>query len=246
MQWNIRWVALILLVALWGCKKDEKPIVYTGQLLLSHKFPVVLASKKIGLYQPGSPSAIIFPGVSSSSSNTTTDARGNFRLVSTPSKASLLFFSGTNANPLFLSDAPGDTTFPSFTQNNFPRSGWTGKPVFIGKTIDTAIIKVSLLTNLTATDTLAIQALTITRRISKEYTGRSAPAGSVITIDTISNLLFTDYDFITNRFRNNLYAGRKWITAGGYPTIITAGVVSPAQLSAGDEPRLELMFYFQK
>lgn len=103
-----------------------------------------------------------------------------------------------------------------------------------------------MITDLTVTDTIGVQGYTISGRLNKEYTGLAAPAGSIITLDTIYNMLFTDFDCNENKFTNTLYAGRKWTTSWGYVTISSEGVNSPFQLSATDETKQELLFYFKK
>lgn len=230
-----------------GCKK-EKPIIFSGQLLLTKKFPYPLVNRKIEIYQPGSPSAIgINSGSTSSSATTLTTADGNFRLSFTPGTSSFIIFSGINSNSLILKNPLDDTTFPGFSRKNFPDSGYDAdKPIFIGKTIDTTIIKVDLASDLTATDTIGLLGYTISGRIDKEYTGMSGTTGEVIVLDTISNMLFTDFDCFAKKFINTVYAGRKWTTVWGYVTISGYGLVSPSQLSAFDETKQEITFYFKK
>jgi hypothetical protein len=239
---------LILMTLLFsGCKK-EKPIVFSGQLLLTSKFPYPLVNRKIEIYQPGSPSAIgINSGSRSSSATTRTDANGNFRLSFTPGTASFLIFSGTNSNSLSLANSSDETAFPRFSRKNFPDSAYdAAKPIFVGKTIDTAIIKVDLSSDLTATDTIGLRAYTISGSIDKEYIGRSGTMGATIVLDTIYNLLLTDFDCFAKKFINTVYAGRKWTTTSGYVTISSYGFISPYQFSAIDEAKQEIKFYFKK
>lgn len=238
---------LMSLLLFSGCKK-EKPTIFSGQLLLTSKLPYALSNRKIEIYQPGSPSAIgINSGSTSSTTKGVTNANGYFRLSFIPGKSFFIIFSGTNANSLILSNSSEDTSFPEFSRKNFPEAGYDpAKPVFIGKTIDTAIIKVNLVTDLTVRDTIGLQTYTTGGRVDKQYIGRSASAGSVIILDTISNMLFTHFDCSKNAFVNTLYAGRKWTTALGYVTISSEGVVSPSELSAADETKKEIMFYFRK
>ncbi len=239
---------LVLAMFLLSACKKEKPIIISGQLLLTHKFPRPITNRKIEIYQPGSPSAIgINLGSTSSTSTTVTDANGYFRLSFTPGRSSFIVFSSTNSGSLVLWNSLDDTAFPNFSRNNFPDSGYDAtKPIFIGKTIDTAIIKVGLVTDLTITDTLGLRAYTINGSIDKEYTGISGSAGGVIVLDTITNMLFTDYDGFAKKFTNTLYAGKKWTTGWGYVTISSEGFVSPYLLSANDETKQEIKFYFKK
>ena len=221
--------------------------MFSGHLLLTDKHPLPLANRKIELYQSGSPAAVgIISGSSSSSATAMTDANGFFHLSFTPGESSFIIFSSPSSSPLTLSNPLGDTTFPQFSRRNFPSGYNPDAPIYIGKSIDTAIIKVHLISDLTASDTIGLQAYTLNGRINKEYIGRSAEAGSVIVLDTISKMLFTDFDCYEQKFINTLYAGRQWTTAWGYTTISSAGVVSPSQLSATNETRKEITFYFKK
>ncbi|MEO6672350.1 MAG: hypothetical protein ABIN93_02870 [Ginsengibacter sp.] len=238
---------LILLFLVSACKKT-KPVSFSGQLLLTKKYPVVFSRREIEIYQPGSPGVIGIPASSLSSSSTAgTDAGGYFSLSFIPGTTTFIIFTGTNSNSLTLSNSFEDTSFPRFSRRNFPDRGYDpAKPIFIGKSIDTAIIKVNLLTDLTDADTIGLQAYSISGKLDKEYTGITASAGSVIILDTISNMLFTDFNCTENKFTNTLYAGKKFTTIWGYKTISSVSSPSPYQLSATDETKTELMFYFQK
>jgi hypothetical protein len=234
---------LILLLFFSACRKS-KPVLFSGQLLLTKTHPTALANRKIQIYQAGSPSAILF-SASSSTAVSKTDANGYFNLSFTAGSTTFLIFSGTNTGSLFFSS--DDTSFPQFHRKNLLDSNYNStKPTFIGKSIDTAIIKVDLLSNLEATDTIGVDGYTLNGSFDKEYTGLKGTAGSVLILDTITNMLFTDFDCSTQTFTNNLYAGRKWTTIYGYVTITSEGFPSPYQLSTDDETKKELMFYFKK
>lgn len=203
---------LILLAGtiLTSCKKN-KSIVYSGQFLLSPKYPIPITNKPIAVYQQGSSAIII--NTSSSTATTVTDASGFFSLNFTPGRVTFAFFNFASNYPLYLKNAINDTSHPTFSRKNFPETGYDpAKPIFIGKTIDTTIIMVNLISDLAPTDTIGLRALTINERLNKEYTNRLGSAGSIIILDTIYNMLFTDFDCLDNRFSNNLYAGRKWTT----------------------------------
>lgn len=241
------WILFIVIVSGYGCKKVD-PIDLSGQLLLSQKIPTPLSNKKLEVYQSGSSSGIGIPSSSTSSSATTvTDAQGFFHFRFKPGKTTFLIFSGANATPLTLSNALDDTTFPRFTRMNFsPSELKTTKPIFVGKIIEEVTIKVHLLTDIAATDTIGLEGYTINGRISKEYSGFEAIAGSVISLDIIPNMLFTDYDYYDNQFLNNIHAGRKLKTNSGNDFISSAGALVPARLSAVDETTKEILFYFRK
>lgn len=230
------------------CKKKEEPIIFSGQLLLTNKFPRPLINRKIEVYQAGSPSAIgINSGSTSSTAITNTDTNGNFKLTFIPGTSSFIFFSSSNSGSLILGNSADDKAFPNFSRKNFPDSGYdASKPIFVGKTIDTVIIKVGLSSNLTPTDTIGLKAYTISGNVDKEYTKRSGTIGAVIVLDTIYNMLLTDFDCFEKKFINTVYAGRKWTTVWGYTTISSYGFIFPYQFSAIDEAKQEIIFYFQK
>lgn len=228
-----------------GCKKP-KPLVFSGQLLLTQKYPIALSNKKVEIYQAGSASGILFNSLSSLAT-AATDANGYFKMTFIPGTSSFTIFNSTNTSSVRFSNSIMDTSFPNFSRNNFPEPGYdAAKPIFIGKTIDTAIIKVYLLTALTSTDTLGLRGYTVSGSLDKEYTGRVASFGTTLVLDTISNLLFTDFDCIQKKFTNTIYAGRKWTTSWGYVTISSEGFISPYQLSATAETKNEILFYFKR
>lgn len=158
-----------------------------------------------------------------------------------------IVFRGSNANPLIISNAPGDTTFPYFTRRNFTLSEQVaGKPIYIGKIIEEAIIKVRLQTAIDVTDTIGFEAYTTQGRIVKEYSGLQAPAQTLIQLDTLKNMLLTDFDYYDGRFLNNVHAGRKQILSSGRVTFYSTGFIMPARFSANDEAKNEIIFYFSK
>lgn len=231
-----------------SCKKEPKPVTYTGQLFLAKKYPVPLRNKQIEIYQRGAPSAIgINIGSTSSTATGITDGNGYFRLSFTPGESRFFVFSGPNNSPLILGSALGDTTFPDFSRSSFPDPEYDkSKPIYVAKTIDTVVIKASLISDLNITDTIGVQTNTLNGSFAKEYTRLSGRAGTVVTIDTIYNMLLTHYDCVANKFTNSLYAGRKWTTVWGYNTISSEGIVSPYLLTATDETKTEMTFYYKK
>ena len=240
---------LILIILLFsGCKKKEEPIIFLGQLLLTNKFRRPLVNREIEVYQAGSSAAIgINSGSTSSTATTNTDANGNFQLTFMPGTSSFILFSSPNYSALRLGNSPSDTTFPRFSRKNFPDSAYdVSKPIFVGKIVDTVIIKVGLSSNLTQADTVGLQAYTISGSINREYTRRSGTMGAIIILDTVYNLLLTDFDCFEKKFNNTVYAGRKWTTIWGYKTISVEGFIAPSQFSAIDEAKKEIIFYFKK
>ena len=198
---------LVVLVALLflGCKK-EKPIIFEGQLLFTSKFPYPLGNRKIEIYQSGSSSAIgLSSGSTSSSAITRTAINGNFRLSFIPGTSSFIIFSDTNSNSLTLGNSPDETTFPRFSRKNIPDSGYNAAtPIFVGKTIDTAIVKVGLSSALTPADTIGLRAYTISGSIDKEYTGRSGNTGAFIVLDSICNMLSNDFNCYLKKISNTV------------------------------------------
>lgn len=231
-----------------GCKKKIEPIAYSGQLLLSKKYPFPIANKKIEIYQTGSAPAIgLNSGSTSSSAVGVTDANGNFEISFTPGTSRFIFLSGANTKPMVLQSALGDTTFPHFSRKNFPGLNFNSpQPVHIGKIIDSVIVEVFLISDLNSTDTIGLRANTINGNLEKEYTGLSGNAGTSITVDTLTNLLFTEFESFENKFTNTVNVGRKWTTAFGYSTISYEGIPSPSLLSDIDETKVTMNFSFRK
>ncbi len=154
--------------------KKEKPIIFEGQLLFTSKFPYPLGNRKIEIYQSGSSSAI---GLSSGSTS-----------------SSAITLTAINGN-FRLSFIPGTS----------PDSGYNAAtPIFVGKTIDTAIVKVGLSSALTPADTIGLRAYTISGSIDKEYTGRSGNTGAFIVLDSICNMLFTDFNCYLKKISNTV------------------------------------------
>lgn len=87
---------------------------------------------------------------------------------------------------------------------------WQGS--YVGKTIEAGFIKVNLMSNLNATDTIRFTG-------TSNHPGRTAPAGSVFIPDTIINMFCTDFDCVEKEFINTLYASRQWTTGWEYKTI---------------------------
>ena len=146
-----------------------------------------------------------------------------------------------------MQNAPGDTLFPSFSRKNFPDSAYDpSQPIYVGKIIDTAFIEMKLMSELNNTDTIGLQANTVNGILDKEYTGLSGSAGTSIIIDTIYNMLLTQFDCRQQKFTNTLRAGRKWATGWGYNFISSQGIPSPYLLSDMDEVKVAMTFYFGK
>jgi hypothetical protein len=238
----IFFLVIILIVA--ACRKEQKAITYTGKLLLSKKYPIPLSNRAIELYQRGSSGAIgLNAGSSASSSNSITSIDGNFSLLFKPGTAVFIVFSGASSAPLTLSST--DTIFPYFKKQNFPDSAYDpAKPIYIGKIIDTAIIKVNATVAINSSDTIGLQTLTIDGKVDKIYTGINALQGSTMVIDTIYNMLLTEYDGYQKGFRNTLNAGKKVTAAPGYSVIKSNFFISPPNLSVEDEKRVEILFYY--
>lgn len=225
-----------------GCRK-EKTVVFSGRFLFTKKYPTPVANRKIELYQRGSGAAIgIASGSSSAEANGATDANGSYHIGFKPGKSFFIIFSGSNGNDLEMHST--DSLFPSFSRNNIPSDGYEeSSPQYIGKIIDTAIIKVRIATTTTLapSDTVALNAMTLSGNIYREYTGMNAAAGSDFVIDTIYNMLFTDFDHVNRTFWNNLEVGRLKTSWGS--KYLRSEMVFPYELSSNDEGSKELSFY---
>lgn len=231
-----------------ACKKKTEPISYSGQLLLSKKHPVPVSNRKIEIYQQGSAPAIgINSGSTSASAAGLTNSSGNFQIDFTPGTSRFIVFYGANSSPLVLQSAFGDTVFPNFSRNNFPGKEYnSSEPTYVGKIIDTAIIQVYLNSDLNSTDTIGLRANTVNFGIDKQYTGLSGNAGATITIDTVNNLLLTQFDCYQQRFTNTVSVGRKWTTIWGYSAINSTTFPLPNVFSDLDEAKVEMTFVFTK
>lgn len=247
MKLNILFSFLLIILLFSGCKKD-KAIEFSGQLLLSKKYPIPIKNRDIEIYQAGSASAIgLNSGSSSSTSTGITDANGNFRLSFTAGKSRFIVFSGSNSSPLTLGNSPSDTSFPRFQRQNFPDSGYdAASPIFVGKIIDTAVIIVRLLSKLSLNDSIGLQGVTINGYIEKYYTGLTGNIGDVIKLDSIHNMLFTLYRGFNKEFYNDIYAGYKRPSVVGSQPSYNSAYIDPPVFSKNDEPFREIIFYFKK
>ena len=200
------------------------------------------------MFQRGSGAGAILPmGASSSLASGGTDPNGYFRIRFTAGKGIFIAIPVSNSNPLLLRNSYEDTTFPGFSRDNFTDSVYDpSKPIFIGKTIDTVIIKITLLTDLAPTDTIGLRGNTITGRFDKEYIGKSGSAGSVIVLDTVVNMLFTDFNYFQRKFLNSLYGGKKYTTNAGYVAVRPAGQSLPLDFPEADEAKHEITIFFSR
>ena len=239
------YLACAILLA--GCRKHEKAISFSGQILLSKKFPLPFVHQKVKIDQPGSPGipAPIF--ASGSSTLGFTDGEGKFSVSFKPGTAVFIIFSSQNRSPLTFTAGAGDTSLFNFRYNNFGLTDSSAhKPIYASKIIDTAIVKVSLVTDLMPTDSIGVQLRTLQSLADKTYTGLRGNAGSTIVLDTIFNVALQEYDGLSKKFRNNLYAGRKTFLADfGRPFITSVGFPQPIDFSSEDEQKATFLFYFQ-
>ncbi len=230
---------LLALIFLVSCRKD-KTVEYSGQILLAQSRPEPLAGRQLDFYQPGG-NAILM-GSSSSSATTTTDASGRFNLTFTPGTG---YFAGFR----FSSDAPlhimSDNRFPPFSIDNFHSSNHNpGQPIYIGKIIDTAILKVYFLSNIHPADSIAFLGFTLTGSTQKFYSGISADSSEILTIDTLYGLLITDYDAGSRQFRNyNMQLGT--FTRGSAGNIVVNSN-PPVAMPEGDEAKREFIYFYRK
>jgi hypothetical protein len=229
------------------CEK-ERGKSYSGQLLLSKKFPIPLGNRKIQMYEMSRPPGWIHPLAAPYTGATSmTNGGGYFQMNFAMAKGLSTISPDTSSNPLVLRSPTEDSTFPSFYREHFTDSVYDPSvPIFIGKTIDTVIFKVGLLTALAPTDTIAFSAKTVTGRLEKEYTGKSGSAGSVIVLDTIANVLFTDYSYAKRRYFNMILGGMKYGTYSGYLTFLPSAASLPHDFPEEDEGKREITIFFKK
>ena len=236
---KITCLKLVLIAFLFLACKKPKPIVLSGQLLLTKKSPVPLSNKKIEIYQPGG-NAII-TGSSGSSAEAVTDANGRFTVTFIPGTSYFSFFRGENTAPLTLSSGTDDYSFPFFIRQNFPAQGNdASKPIFVGKSVDTMVVKVYTFKNIHATDTFGLRGATVNANLYKEYTGLTIDSGSTFTLDILTNVLFTRYDYIKKTFLNDISFGRVKTNAGN--KVFLGDSQSWAELSEEDETKKDMTF----
>jgi hypothetical protein len=246
---SITCLALVLISLVLSACRKEKTRAYSGQLLLSKKFPTPLVDRAVEVFQRGSGSGAILPmGASAAVASSVTDANGYFSMRFTFGKGTFIVFPAANTNPLVLSNSYRDTSYPSFRIENFSDSlFFPRRPIFIGKTIDTLIISVSLLADLAPADTIGLRGGgTVTGKLDREYTGRTGAAGAEIVLDTIINALFTEFDYIQRKFRNQLYGGRKYMTPAGYVAVWAERERLPSDFPENDEGKREITIFFNK
>lgn len=229
-----------------SCGKQQKPITFTGQLLLSKKYPVVLSNKNLKIYQQGNGSAIgLNTGSTASSANGTTNADGRFEIIFRPGTSNFIFLSGQSTAQITLQSGVADTSFPTFSREYFPDSAYNpSTPTYVGKIIDSAIIRMNVSDLLTPNDTIGLQIQTINGAVTKNYTALAANTGTTIILDTIYNVLLTNYNCVTKSYYNTLYAGKKATSVQGY-SYLSSSFVYPSSLSAEDESKVELIFYYK-
>lgn len=230
---------VLLLVC--ACKKP-KPIIFTGQLLLCRKTPLPIANRLIEMYQGGG-NAII-AGSSSSTASALTNANGTFSITFVPGTAYFFAFSGESNSPISLRGREG---FPEFSQENFSKSNYdASKPIYVGKTVDMLIVKVKLVSSIVSTDTFGLRGNTTNAAFDKRYTGITADSSTTIVLDTIYNALFTNFDQTGNSFANTIEFGKTKQYYTNYTSLIGSQSLYWDRLSADDEAKREITFFFSK
>ncbi len=226
---------LIALIAV-ACKKDET-ITFTGKLIFSSTDPRPVSNYELEFYQSGSPSIPIAIGSSSSSSTTITDQAGNFKHVFTLGKARLIVFSGTNSSAISINGV-GNTNFSAFSLRNAPAS-LEVFPVF--KKIDAAMLKLNSSKAIEPSDTLTITYLSTTGFKRDTVTGLTIAQGQQnISFATVSNVLFSSYDFVTKKYQNQISIYLKKNTPANSYYLLNSSLDSIGQ---GDESVRELLYF---
>ena len=191
--------------------------------------------------------SILPSGVSTADASAVTDGNGRFRITFELEKGLVMLSAPRKYNPLVFRTPTEDSTFPSFYREGFIDSLYDPLvPLYIGKTIDTVIFKVNLLTDLLSTDTIGLLGKTVTGQLEAAYTGRSGSAGSVITLDTITNVLFTDYSYPQREFFNMIFGGRKHGTYMGHLTVLPSAASLPRVFPEADETKREITIFFRR
>ena len=232
-------IIILILVIFSACIKPE-PVNFSGQLLLTKKNPIPLSNREIEIFQLGG-NAII-TGSSGSSSVNRTDVNGRFSMTFVPGSSYFTAFRGANGSSLTLISNQG---FPFFIRKNFPEQNYdSNTPIYVGKTIDSLIIKVYSFENITFSDTFGLRGITtLDSSINKRYRGITADSATTFTLDTIYNVLYTDFDCIKNKFsNNNMSFGRIRTNSNG--ELFSGQYLYGIELSSEDEQKKEMTFYF--
>jgi hypothetical protein len=243
MRYFTSFAALLFCLTLTQCRKSRQPVTFSGRLLLSKKYQQPIANRVINLSQDGSNALIM--GSSAAMASGTTDAEGRFSITFTPGESYFAGISYSNNSPIFLSSGYNDTAYPTFLHRSFRGDNDPATPIYIGKVVDTALIRVLLTTNLSSGDTIGLRALTMNGPTDRQYTGLSGSAGSTILLDTVTKLLFTDYDGVSKQFYNTIQGGRKYTVPAGY-SFISGHNAQPERLSATDTTRQEFSIFFYR
>lgn len=195
---------LFVFAVLAGCRKRTRIYSIKGKILLSSSNPVPVSNYKLSFYQAGSPGAILPIGASSSSGASVTDAEGNFN-CRFPAGEAFFFMLPLSSNvPLSMAGANPDPAINLYW-SNIPAKDTALQDVYLYKMIKKAVIKLNTNAEILSSDTLHIIAPTSTGQHDKFVTGLSIPANTTVAIDTISNLIFSNFDVKTKKYSFNIF-----------------------------------------
>lgn len=175
------------------CGKKTKIYSIQGRLFVSSSHPVPIRNYKLTFYQSGSPSIPIPIESASSKATSSTNSEGYFNCRFQAGEGSFLLIPFSNSSPLNMQGI-NDSSSVNLFWTNIPAKDTILENGFLFKKINKAIIKIRSDIEILPSDTLAIVAETVSGRYEKLLTGLSIPSNTLITADTISQLISTQFD----------------------------------------------------
>jgi hypothetical protein len=229
---------IFLLISIFYSCKKEKYIIIEGRLLISNTNPIPVTNYELHFFQPGSPGIPIAIYSLSSEGFATTDNSGNYSAKFKLGRSGFMGFEGSNTSPI---DMRGEATgnIPGFYITNIPADGGT---VYLYKKIDNAFLILSAVSaGILPNDTLTIQYNSTNGYVEKIKTGITVPAGTnLFTIDTITNLALSHYDFMRKKYQNTVAIKLK---RAGLPYSQYINSASIDSIGPGDEQNKQLTYY---
>ena len=197
-------MAAFTVLLLSGCSKKTKVYSIQGRVLQSSSNPVPLSNYKLTFFQPGRPEALIPIGASSASTSSFTNNNGFFSCRFQTGEATFLLIPLSNSSPLSMR---GDNNDPliNLSWSNIPAKDTVLGDVYVYKKINKAVIKIISSTEILPQDSLIIRAPTALGEYRKVLTGISIQPNTIITADTILQLISTNFDVPQKQYFFNIY-----------------------------------------
>jgi hypothetical protein len=202
-------LCIIALIAFSSCKKNKHSITIKGTLLQSSSNPVSVSKYVLSFYQGGNSSLPIAISTSSASDSFKTDAMGNFNCNFTEGSGIFIIFTTTNKAAITVSGV---------TSNGI-RSIWTDLAavdtnvgnIYLYKLVHTAIIEIDPEHDISPADTISEVVPALTGVHTKLLTGLTIAANNPTAVDTVQDVIFTNFSFTTKQYTNTVYMVRNGI-----------------------------------